>query len=104
MREYAYQRRATRRKLTAEEKKREHAQNNLLMRHAMHAGTVKSMLKQMRKVMRKMVHTDMATVKLPGEKGPRTAESQVRASLKKAMATNEVDRAMAGFRARGGGH
>merc|ERR1712031_108748 len=41
----AYQRRATSRKLTAEEKKREMAQNNLMMRHAMRSGTVKQMLK-----------------------------------------------------------
>jgi hypothetical protein len=99
----AYQRRATRRKLTAEEKRREMAQNNLLMRHAMRSTDVKTMLKKMRKYMRKMVHTSMATVKLPGDKGPRTAESQVRSVLKKAMAKNEVNRAMAGFQARAKG-
>lgn len=79
------------------------AQNNLLMRHAMRSTDVKTMLKKMRKYMRKMVHTSMATVKLPGEKGPRTAESQVRSALKKAMAKNEVNRAMAGFQARAKG-
>merc|ERR1712072_169705 len=62
-----YARRAARRKLTKAEKRREMAQ------------------------------THMAEVHLPGEKKPRTAQSLVRADLKKAMAKNEVNKAMAGF-------
>jgi len=98
----AYQRRAARRKLTAAEKRREMAQNDILARRAMRAKTVKSMMKMTRKVMRKMVHTHMATVHLPGETGPRSAESLVRKDLKQAMAKNEVSNAMAGFHARQG--
>merc|ERR1711907_924917 len=90
----AYQRRATRRKLTAAEKRREMAQNDILARRAMRAKTVKSMMKMTRKVMRKMVHTHMATVHLPGETGPRSAESLVRTDLKVAMAKNAVNMAM----------
>lgn len=95
----AYARRAARRKLTAAEKRREMAQNDILARRAMRSLTVKSMMKQTRKVMRKIVHTHMAVVHLPGETGPRSAESLVRKDLKAAMAKNEVNNAMAGFHA-----
>lgn len=94
----AYARRAARRKLTKEEKRREMAANEVLARRAMNAPNVKSMLKQTRKVMRKIVHTHMAEVKLPNETGPRSAESLVRKDLKAAMAKNAVNRAMEGFR------
>jgi len=90
----AYQRRATRRKLTAEERRREMAINNLKMRDAMRAKSTKMMMKKTREVMRKMVHTAIATVKLPGETGERSAESLVRNDLKTAMAKNQVDNAM----------
>jgi len=92
-----YARHAARRKLTREEKKREMAQNDIMAREAMRATDVKQMMRMTRKVMRKMVHTHMAEVHLPGEKAPRTAQSLVRADLKKAMAKNEVNKAMAGF-------
>merc|ERR1711959_23182 len=92
-----YARRAARRKLTREEKRAEMAQNDILSRQAMRATDVKTMMRMTRKVMRKMVHTHMAEVHLPGEKKPRTAQSLVRADLKKAMAKNEVNKAMAGF-------
>jgi len=92
-----YARRAARRKLTKAEKRREMAQNDILARQAMRATNVKDLMRMTRKVMRKMVHTHMAEVHLPGEKKPRTAQSLVRADLKKAMAKNEVNKAMAGF-------
>merc|ERR1712072_1647825 len=94
-----YARRAARRKLTKAEKRREMAQNDILARQAMRATNVKDLMRMTRKVMRKMVHTHMAEVHLPGEKGPRTAQSLVRSDLKKAMAKNEVNKAMAGFEA-----
>lgn len=90
----AYQRRATRRKLTAEERRREMAINNLKMRDAMRSKSTNMMMKKTREVMRKMVHTAIATVRLPGQKGPRTAESLVRNDLKQAMAKNQVNSAM----------
>merc|ERR1711934_1268035 len=83
-----YARRAARRKLTREEKRAEMAQNDILSRQAM---------RSVRKVMRKMVHTHMAEVHLPGAKGPRSAESLVRRDLKTAMAKNAVNKAMRGF-------
>jgi len=95
----AYARRAARRKLTAAEKRREMAQNNLKIRTAMRATSVRAMKMKTREVMRKLVHTHMATVRLPGEKGPRTAESLVRTDLKVAMAKNAVNKAMDGFEA-----
>merc|ERR1712072_198913 len=94
-----YARRAARRKLTAAEKRREMAQNDILARQAMRSTNVKDLMRMTRKVMRKMVHTHMAEVHLPGEKGPRTAQSLVRTDLKAAMAKNEVNKAMAGFEA-----
>lgn len=95
----AYQRRATRRKLTAEERKREMAINNVKMREAMRSKSTKLMMKRTREVMRKMVHTAIATVKLPGETGPRSPESLVRKDLKVAIAKNQVDSAMAQYEA-----
>merc|ERR1712196_424766 len=94
-----YARRAARRKLTREEKRAEMAQNDILSRQAMRATDVKTMMRMTRKVMRKMVHTHMAEVHLPGEKGPRSAESLVRRDLKAAMAKNAVNKAMRGFEA-----
>merc|ERR1712054_195123 len=90
----AYQRRATRRKLTKEERRRERAINNQKMREAMRSQSTKMMMKKTREVMRKMVHTAIATVKLPGETGPRSPESLVRKDLKVAIAKNQVDSAM----------
>merc|ERR1712139_417146 len=95
----AYARRAQRRKLTAAEKRREMAQNNIKVRMAMRATSVKDMKRKTREIMRKLVHTHMATVKLPGEKGPRNAESLVRTDLKVAMAKNAVNKAMDRFSA-----
>merc|ERR1711934_597410 len=94
-----YARRAARRKLTREEKRAEMAQNDILSRQAMRATDVKTMMRSVRKVMRKMVHTHMAEVHLPGAKGPRSAESLVRRDLKTAMAKNAVNKAMRGFQA-----
>merc|ERR1711907_262625 len=94
-----YARRAARRKLTREEERAEMAQNDILSRQAMRATDVKTMMRMTRKVMRKMVHTHMAEVHLPGEKGPRSAESLVRRDLKAAMAKNAVNKAMRGFEA-----
>jgi len=95
----AYARRAARRKLTAAEKRREMAANNIKIRMAMRATSVKDMKRKTREIMRKLVHTHMATVKLPGEKGPRNAESLVRTDLKVAMAKNAVNKAMDRFSA-----
>merc|ERR1712188_201144 len=95
----AYARRAARRKLTKAEKMREMAANNIKIRMAMRATSVREMKRKTREIMRKLVHTHMATVKLPGEKGPRSAESLVRTDLKAAMAKNEVNKAMRGFEA-----
>merc|ERR1712070_561133 len=90
----AYQRRATRRKLTAQEKARESMANKQKIALAMKSASVHEMMKRTREVMRKVVHTQVATVKLPGEVGERSAEAQVRKSLKEAMAKNAVDNAM----------
>merc|ERR1712046_224879 len=84
----AYQRRATRRKLTAQEKARESMANKQKIALAMKSASVHEMMKRTREVMRKDVHTQVATVKLPGEIGERSAEAQVRKSLKEAMAKN----------------
>merc|ERR1711924_253827 len=90
----AYQRRATRRKLTSAEKKRESIKNRQHIRRAMSATSVYDMKRRTREVMRKLVHTDLAEVALPGETGERTPEAQVRKSLQEAMAKNAVDSAM----------
>jgi len=90
----AYARRAARRKLTKEEKRREMAANNVKIQMAMRSTSVREMKKKTREIMRKLVHTHMATVHLPGEKGPRSAESLVRTDLKVAMAKNAVNKAM----------
>jgi len=92
-----HQRRALRRQLTAAEKKRERMANNLKMREAMRSLDTRAAFKKTREVMRKMVHTDLAQVKLPGETGQRSEESLVRGDLKKAMARNAVDNALKSF-------
>jgi len=99
-----HQRRQLRRKLTKAEKMREMAVNDIARRTAMRSKTVKSMQKKMRKYMRAVVRTQTAEVKLPGQNAPRSDESLVRKDLKAAMAKNAVNAAMAGFKARGGGH
>merc|ERR1712086_9382 len=95
----AYQRRATRRKLTKAEKKREGMRNAQKVASAMRSDNVYDMMKRTKEVMRKMVHTEVAEVKLPGETGERSAEAQVRKSLKEAMAKNAVDNAMTTYQA-----
>jgi len=95
----AYQRRATRRKLSKEEKKREHLVNSQKIAVAMRSDSVYDMMKRTKEVMRKIVHTEVADVKLPGEEGERSAEQQVRKSLKEAMAKNAVDNAMKTYQA-----
>lgn len=95
----AYQRRATRRKLTAAEKKREGIMNRRKIAVAMRAPSVYEMKKRTREVMRKLVHTELADVKLPGEEGERTPEAQVRKSLQEAMAKNAVSDAMKTYEA-----
>lgn len=95
----AYQRRATRRKLSKEEKKREHLVNSQKIAVAMRSDSVYDMMKRTKEVMRKIVHTEVADVKLPGEEGERSAEQQVRKSLKEAMAKNAVDNAMNTYQA-----
>merc|ERR1711998_280678 len=84
-----YARRALRRKLTHEERQRERARNNLRLREALRSKSTK--------VMGKMVHTDVAEVKLPGQKGDRTAESLVRKDLKAAMAKNATNKSLKTF-------
>merc|ERR1712010_342238 len=95
----AYQRRATRRKLTKAEKKREHMRNAQRIAVAMRSNSVYDMMKRTKEVMRKVVHTEVAEVQLPGEEGERSAEEQVRKSLKEAMAKNAVDNAMKTYQA-----
>ena len=95
----AYQRRATRRKLTKAEKKREHMRNAQRIALAMRSNSVYDMMKRTKEVMRKVVHTEVAEVQLPGEVGERSAEEQVRKSLKEAMAKNAVDNAMKTYQA-----
>jgi len=95
----AYQRRATRRKLTKAEKKREHMRNAQRIALAMRSNSVYDMMKRTKEVMRKVVHTEVAEVQLPGETGERSAEEQVRKSLKEAMAKNAVDNAMKTYQA-----
>jgi len=90
----AYQRRATRRKLTAAEKAREAMINKQKIAMAMKATDTHTMMKRTREVMRKMVHTEIAEVHLPGETGERSAEAQVRKSLQQAMSENAVRNAM----------
>lgn len=93
----AYQRRATRRKLTAREKAREHMANRQKIALAMQAEDTHTMMKRTREVMRKMVHTEIAQVRLPGETEERSPEAQVRKSLQEAMAKNAVTNAMKTF-------
>jgi len=95
----AYQRRATRRKLTAAEKKRESLVNRRKIAHAMRANSVYEMKQRTREVMKKLVHTDLADVKLPGEIGERSPEAQVRKSLQDAMAKNAVSDALKTYEA-----
>jgi len=90
----AYQRRATRRKLTSAEKKRESIVNRRKVAYAMKSDSVYEMKRRTREVMRKLVHTELADVKLPGEIGERSPEAQVRKSLQEAMAKNAVTDAM----------
>merc|ERR1711988_238841 len=93
----AYQRRATRRKLTAEEKRKESLQNAIKISHAMKSRSTYQMMRRTREVMRKLVHTQVAEVQLPGEEGERTDEQQVRKTLQEAMAQNAVSNAMKTF-------
>lgn len=91
----AYQRRATRRKLTAQERMKETLANKQKIQSAMASMDTHTMMERTRQVMRNMVHTAIAQVSLPGEEeGERSAESQVRKSLQKAMAQNAVTNAM----------
>jgi len=93
----AYQRQATRRKLTSQEKARETMANAQKIRMAMEASDTYTMMKRTREVMRKMVHTEVAEVHLPGEEGDRSDESVIRKSLQEAMSKNAVDNAMATY-------
>lgn len=95
----AYQRRATRRKLTSAEKKRESLVNRRKIAHAMRANSVYEMKQRTREVMKKLVHTELADVKLPGEIGERSPEAQVRKSLQDAMAKNAVTDALKTYEA-----
>merc|ERR1711939_139742 len=92
-----YQRAATRRKLTQREKARETLANKQKISLAMRSEDTHTMMKRTREVMRKIVHTQVAEVHLPGEEGERTPEAQVRESLQEAMAKNTVDAAMNSF-------
>lgn len=93
----AYQRRATRRKLTEEEKRKEGVQNSIKIAAAMKSRSTFQMMRRTREVMRKLVHTEVAVVKLPGEESERTDEQQVRKTLQEAMAQNAVSNAMETF-------
>jgi len=88
-----YQRRATRRKLTKREKQKEHNNNMRHIKQAKRSKTVAEMMKRTRRVMRLLVHTELAEVRIPGEP-PATDDSQVRKVLKEAMAKNAVDNAL----------
>lgn len=95
----AYQRRATRRKLTAAEKKREGIINRRKVTLAMRSRSVQEMKKRTREVMRKLVHTELADVKLPGETEEPSPEAQIRKTLQAAMAKNSVSDAMKTYEA-----
>jgi len=95
----AYKRRATRRKLTAAEHKKEGIMNRRQETLAMRSNSVFEMKKRTREVMRKLVHTELAVVQLPGEEGERTPEQQIRKSLQAAMAKNSVTDAMKTYEA-----
>jgi len=93
-----HQRNAARRELTHQEHIKERAANNLKMRSIMkHTRDTRTMMKKTRELMRKMVHTEVATIKVPGQEGPRSDASKVRKELKAAMAKNKVDSAMKTF-------
>jgi hypothetical protein len=92
-----YQRAATRRKLTQREKAREMMANKQKISDAMKSTDTYTMMKRTREVMRKIVHTQVAEVHLPGDPEEQSPEVQVRETLQEAMAKNAVNSAMENF-------
>jgi len=84
------------RHLTQEEQAKESAYNNKVLRRAMQAPSVDRMMTEVDHWIKKNVATSMVNVLAPGEETP-TDEDEIQEALKKAIAKNTVDNAMAGF-------
>lgn len=86
----------TSRHLTDDERESETKYNNRVLKRAMGAPSVDKMMVEMHHWMQKNIQTQMVHVLAPGE-APPNDEELIQDSLKKAMAKNAVDNAMAGF-------
>lgn len=84
------------RHLTDEEREKETLYNNKVMRRAMQAPSVDRMMTELHHWIKKSVATSMVNVLAPGEETP-TDEDEIQEPLRKAIAKNTVDSAMAGF-------
>jgi uncharacterized protein with ATP-grasp and redox domains len=82
--------------LTQEEQAKESAYNNKVLRRAMQAPSVDRMMTEVDHWINKNVATSMVNVLAPGVETP-TDEDEIQEALKKAIAKNTVDNAMAGF-------